>query len=169
MVNHYLPSHIANLMEIRKGHTHAYAVRALGVKNRTEKSFPRRYFLRDISNAPVSRAVCELSDELMKDSATCSITRSSDRPADFEVTDSQQGRWIVMTHDAIPRCECNDTSGTGWPCSYLIALYHQLAVKSFPMALCAPRWMPISEELRIPELSNLSPDECDGVERIASN
>jgi hypothetical protein len=89
-VKRYLPSHRANLMEIRKGYTHAYAARALVVKHRMERRFPRRYFLREISSAPVSRAVCELIDERMRDSVTCSITRSSDSPADFEVTDSNK-------------------------------------------------------------------------------
>jgi hypothetical protein len=168
MVKRYLPSHIENLVEIRKGYTHAYAVRALGVKHRMERRFPRHYFLRDISNAPVSRVICELIDDRMRDSVACSITRSSDGPADFEVTDSKEGRWRITTQDAIPRCECNDTSGTGLPCSHLIALYHQHAAKTFPLALIAPRWIPVSEELQIPELPDLSLEECDEVERIAS-
>jgi hypothetical protein len=36
------------------------------------------------------------------------------------------------------------------------------------MTLIAPRWRPISEELRIPELPGLSLEECDEVEGIAS-
>jgi hypothetical protein len=73
-----------------------------------------------------------------------------------------------MTTLGMPICECNDASWTGLPCSHLIALCHHFAAKTFLMALIDRRWIATSAAVRIPEFSDLSLEECDEVEGIAS-
>jgi hypothetical protein len=77
--------------------------------------------------------------------------------------------WQMRVKDGeLPLCECNGTSGTGLPCSHLIALFDQAGEHAFPVQLIAPRWVPDHSQMRIPPLPELTLAQADKVQRILS-
>jgi hypothetical protein len=117
--------------------------------------------------APVSRAVCDLVNAQVRESLSWKVTRSDDNSELFEALNEQNVRWKLETNEPGPRCECNETTGTGLPCQHLIALYPQYANGAFSVALIARRWVPDDGISSLPDLPGLSMEELDTIQRTA--
>jgi hypothetical protein len=161
MIKRYLPPHIHDLTEIRDCYTRSHQVKALGTKHRTERQFYREHFLRTLVHAPVSRVACDLIDARVHESRQWHVIRSLRNADEFEATAENENRWIIRTDAPEPRCECNDTSGTGLPCPHIIALYSQFTEQLFPIALIAGRCLPGVPKNHIPCLPILTLEEMD--------
>jgi hypothetical protein len=103
------------------------------MKHRMEWQFHREHFLRTLVQAPVSRVVCDLIDARVHESRQWYVIQSPHNDDKFEATAENEKRWMIRGDGSEPRCECNETSGTGPPCSHVVALYSQFAEQSVPI------------------------------------
>jgi hypothetical protein len=118
-------------------------------------------------NIKLDPYLCKWIDCLFHESKLWVCT-STDDPGLF-LAEYNERTWQMMYNGvSFPECECIETSGTGFPCCHLIALFKQLWNDTFPVHLIVPRWITNFERFAVPGLPQLTLEQSDFIQKILS-
>jgi hypothetical protein len=174
LIRRILPAALLSLIDIRKGVTKAYQIKALG-DDRTilHERHPQGAREAWLHGAKLEKPIIRWIEEISKAADACTITLANVTVAEdsdvqfFEACVQGHRSFLIRQTPSELACECDRLSGTGLPCCHLVALFRKCGHGFFPVQLIARRWIR-SPGASIPALPVMRIQDDDSARKVVA-